>query len=84
MPRRLQGVSAEAIDLRTTLMGHDLPFPMITCPVGAQGMIHVNAEVASAGGTGMAGTLYVSSGAATKPMEDIAKATPGRSGSRST
>ena len=77
MPRRLQGVSAEAIDLRTTLMGHDLPFPMITCPVGAQGMIHVNAEVASAGGTGMAGTLYVSSGAATKPMEDIAKATPG-------
>ena len=63
MPRRLQGVSAEAIDLRTTLMGHDLPFPMITCPVGAQGMIHVNAEVASAGGTGMAGTLYVSSGA---------------------
>jgi lactate oxidase len=77
MPRRLQRVSAEAIDLRTTLMGHDLPFPMITCPIGAQGMIHVNAEVASAGGTGMAGTLYVSSGAATKPMEDIAKATPG-------
>jgi lactate oxidase len=77
MPRRLQGVSAEAIDLRTKLMGHDLPFPMITCPVGAQGMIHVNAEVANAGGTGMAGTLYVSSGAATKPMEDIAKATLG-------
>jgi len=77
MPRRLQGVSAEAIDLRTKLMGHDLPIPMITCPVGAQGMMHVNAEVANAGGTGMAGTLYVSSGAATKPMEDIAKATSG-------
>ena len=77
MPRRLQGVSAEAIDLRTTLMGHDLPFPMITCPMGGQGMFHAKAEVATSGGTGMAGTLYVSSGAATKPMEDIAKATPG-------
>ena len=77
MPRRLQGVSAEAIDLRTKLLSHDLPFPMITCPMGAQGMIHIDAEVATARGTGMAGTLYVSSGAATKPMEDIAKATAG-------
>jgi L-lactate oxidase len=75
IPRRLQGVSD--IDLRIRLLGHDLPFPMITAPMGAQGMIHVNAELASADGTGMAGTLYVSSGAATKPMEDIANATPG-------
>ena len=77
MPRRLQGISDTAIDLRIKLLGHDLPFPMITAPVGAQGMIHVNAELANASGTGIAGTLYVSSGAATKPMEDIAKATPG-------
>src|SRR5450759_765816 len=77
MPRRLQGISDTAIDLRIKLLGHDLPFPMITAPVGAQGMIHVNADLANASGTGMAGTLYVSSGAATKPMEDIAKATPG-------
>src|SRR5882757_2703943 len=76
-PRRLQGVSNEAIDLRTKLLGHDLPFPMITCPMGGQGMIHVNAEVANAGGTGAAGTLYVSSGASTKTLEEIAQATPG-------
>lgn len=77
LPRRLQGVNAEDIDLRITLMGHDLPFPMITCPMAAQGMIHVNGEVASAGGTGMAGTLYVSSSFATKTVEDVARATPG-------
>ena len=77
MPRRLQGIRAEAIDLRTTILGHALPVPMITCPMGGHGRFHVNAEVATAGGTGMAGTLYVSSGAAHKPMEDIAKATPG-------
>jgi lactate oxidase len=40
-------------------------------------MFHAKAEVATAGGTGMAGTLYVSSGAAHKPLEDIANATPG-------
>src|SRR5882757_6915216 len=77
MPRRLQGIGSDAIDLRTSLLGHDLPFPMITCPMGGHGMFHVKAEVATAGGTGMAGTLYVSSGAAHKPLEDIANATPG-------
>jgi lactate oxidase len=77
MPRRLQGVSDAAIDLRTTLLGHDLPFPMIVCPMGAQGMIHADAEVATAGGAGAAGALFVASGAANKPMEEIAKATPG-------
>jgi lactate oxidase len=77
MPRRLQGVSLTGIDLKTTILGHELPFPMITCPMGGHGGIHVDAEVGTAGGTGKAGTLYVSSGAATKPMEDIAKATPG-------
>jgi lactate oxidase len=76
-PRRLQGVSLVGIDLRTTILGHDLPAPMITCPMGGHGTFHVNAEVDTSAGTGMAGTLYVSSGASTKPMEDIAKATPG-------
>ena len=77
LPRRLQGVSATAIDMRTKLLEHDLPVPMITCPMGGHGMFHVNAEVATAGGTGMAGSLYVSSGAAHKTLEDIGKATPG-------
>jgi lactate oxidase len=45
--------------------------------MGGHGSFHVNAEVATAGGTGAAGTLYVSSGASNKPLEDIAKATPG-------
>jgi lactate oxidase len=77
LPRRLHHVSNEAIDLSTSILGHKLPFPMITCPMGGHGSFHVDAEVATAGGTGAAGTLYVSSGASTRPMEDIAKATPG-------
>src|SRR3984885_10148121 len=77
MPRRLQGVGESDIDLRTTLLGLDLPLPGFTCPTGAQGVIHVNAELPNAAGTGMAGTLFVASGASNKPMEDIAKATNG-------
>jgi L-lactate oxidase len=76
-PRRLQHISDQAIDLHTSILGHKLPFPMITCPMGGHGSFHVDAEVATAGGTGAAGALYVSSGASTRPMEDIAKATPG-------
>lgn len=82
--RRLQHISDEAIDLHTSILGHKEPFPMITCPMGGHGSFHVDAEVATAGGTGAAGALYVSSGASTRPMEDIAKATPGLpNGSRS-
>ncbi|HEY3919245.1 MAG TPA: alpha-hydroxy-acid oxidizing protein [Stellaceae bacterium] len=76
-PRRLQHVGNEAINLHTSILGHQLPFPMITCPMGGHGSFHIDAEVATAGGTGAAGTLYVSSGASTRPLEDIAKATPG-------
>ena len=75
MPRRLQGV--KDIDLRTTLLGHDLALPVFTCPTGSQGTFHVKAELPNAAGTGMAGTLFVASGASNQPMEEIAKATTG-------
>jgi len=77
MPRRLQGVNDTDIDLRTTLLGHELPLPVFTCPTGQQGIFHVNGEIPNAAGTGMAGSLFVASGASNKPMEEIAKATTG-------
>ena len=75
MPRRLQGV--KEIDLRTTLLGHDLALPVFTCPTGSQGTFHAKAELPNAAGTGAAGTLFVASGASNRPMEEIAKATAG-------
>jgi L-lactate oxidase len=75
MPRRLQGVNT--IDLRTTLLGHELALPVFTCPTGQQAIFHVNGELPNAAGAGMAGSLFVASGASSKPMEDIAKATTG-------
>ncbi len=77
MPRRLQHVDDKDIDLSTTLLGHKLPLPVFTCPTGAQGNFHVKAELPNAAGTGMAGSLFVASGASNQPMEAIAKATTG-------
>ncbi len=77
LAHRLQNVDDKAIDLRAQLLEHSLPFPMIVCPMGAQGTFHARAEAASAAGAEAAGTLFVMSGAATLPMEDVAKAHPG-------
>jgi lactate oxidase len=77
MPRRLQNVDDKDIDLHTTLLGHTLPIPVFTCPTGAQGNFHVKAELPNADGTGMAGSLFVASGASNRPMEEIAQATTG-------
>src|ERR1700735_2884454 len=77
MPRRLQNVDDKDIDLRTTLLGHELSLPVFTCPTGGQGNFHVKAELPNAAGTGMAGSLFVASGASNRPMEEIAQATTG-------
>lgn len=77
LPHRLAGVSAQKVDLSIDLLGHRLPFPIVVAPMGAHMFAHPDAEVATASGAGLAGTLYESSGASNKPLEDIAKATPG-------
>jgi lactate oxidase len=77
LPRRLQKVDDKDIDLSTTLLGHKLSLPVFTCPTGGQGSFHVKAELPNAAGTGMAGSLFVASGASNQPMEEIAKATTG-------
>ncbi|PVA11077.1 histidine kinase [Pelagivirga sediminicola] len=75
-PKRLRGVSSD-VDLSIDLLGQTLPFPIFTAPMGAHGMVHEEAEVATARGTGMAGTLYCSSGASHRTLEEIAEATQG-------
>jgi lactate oxidase len=77
LPQRLMGVAANDVDLRIRLLGHDLPFPILVAPMGAHAMVHDKAEADTAAGTGAAGTLYESSGASTKPLEEIARATKG-------
>ncbi len=71
-PRILVDVSN--IDTRIRLFGRELPFPIILAPVGAQGFVYPEGDVASVRGAGMAGaTLCISSSASMK-VEDVAKA----------
>lgn len=77
MTRRLTGISARTIDVRTTLLGTELPSPIMVAPMGVHGLVHQQGEVATAAGAGAAGALYQSSGASNRTLEDIAKATPG-------
>lgn len=77
LTHRLTGVGAKDIDLSVDLLGHKLPFPIVVAPMGAHTFVHPDGEVATASGTGAAGTIYESSGASARPLEDIAKATSG-------
>ena len=75
LPQYLVGKPAP--DLSTTLLGQRLSMPIITAPMGAHGLAHTSAELGSARGTGEAGTLYTTSTAANRTIEDIANATSG-------
>lgn len=77
LPRRLAGIGAHDIELRIRLLEHDLPYPIIVAPMGACELAHPEAEMAAAAATGAAQALYTASGASSKPLEDIAKATTG-------
>jgi 4-hydroxymandelate oxidase len=71
-PRILVDVSK--VDTRVKLFGRELPFPIILAPVGAQGFVYPDGDVAAVRGAGVAGaTLCISSSASMK-VEDVAKA----------
>ena len=74
---RLRGVDGKSIDLRTRLLGNDLPYPILVAPSGVHIFAHPMAEAATASGAGRAGALYMASGASYLPLEKIAAVTTG-------
>jgi 4-hydroxymandelate oxidase len=60
------------VDTRLTLLGHDLPFPVLLAPTGFHRLFHAEGELATARGAGITGALYTLSTAATTTIEDIA------------
>lgn len=74
---RMTGTSSKTIDTRLSLAGTHLPSPIIVAPMGMHGIVHAEAEIATAAGAGAVGTLYQCSGASNRPLEEIAKATSG-------
>src|SRR5687768_2652912 len=70
-PRILVDVSQ--IDMRVTLFGRELPFPILLAPTAYHKLAHGEGEIATAKGAGAAGATFVVSTSATSTLEDIAQ-----------
>jgi lactate 2-monooxygenase len=72
VPRMLNGPAPR--DLTTTVLGHTIPAPVITAPIGVQSIVHPDAELAvarAAAGLGLPMTLSTVS---SFPLEQVAEA----------
>ena len=72
VPRMLRDVSER--DLRTTVLGTQMPAPVLLAPVGVQTILHPDGELATARAAAEVGLPVVASTAAAHPMEEVAQA----------
>jgi lactate 2-monooxygenase len=75
VPRMLRDVSRR--DLSVELLGSRLPAPITLGPVGVQGILHAEAELASARAAASLGLVFTHSTAASRSIEDVAQASGG-------
>ncbi len=73
VPRVLAGELSER-DLSTTLLGTEIPAPVLLAPIGVQKLVHEEGELASARAAAELGLPLVVSTASSTPMEEIAAA----------
>jgi 4-hydroxymandelate oxidase len=66
-------IDASQPDLRTTVLGQPLPFPILLAPTAFQRMAHDDGELATARAAASLGALMVVSTIATVSLEDIAE-----------
>ena len=71
-PRYLRDVSAR--DLSTTVLGTEMPAPVMLAPIGVQKIVHDDAEPASARAAAELGLPFVTSTASATSLEEIAEA----------
>ena len=76
MPRMMRGVAQP--DLSIELLGHKLASPVLLAPIGVQGILHADAEVAVAKAASSLDVPIVLSTVSSKPLEDVAQAMAGR------
>ncbi|KAH9983254.1 FMN-dependent alpha-hydroxy acid dehydrogenase [Russula vinacea] len=72
MPRMLRNVTHRNLD--TTLFGVKLPSPILVAPIGVQGILHKDGELATASAAANVGVPFVLSTASTRSIEAVAKA----------
>jgi 4-hydroxymandelate oxidase len=70
-------VDCSNLDLRTTVLGQQIDFPVMVAPTAFHRLAHPDGELATARGAASAGTLMVVSTISTATMEDVAAAADG-------
>jgi isopentenyl diphosphate isomerase/L-lactate dehydrogenase-like FMN-dependent dehydrogenase len=75
VPRMLRDVSHR--DLSAEILGTQLPAPVILGPVGVQGIVHADGEVASARAAASLGLPFLLSTASSRTIEEVAQADAG-------
>jgi lactate 2-monooxygenase len=72
VPRMLRDVSQR--DLSVEVLGEPLPAPLLLGPVGVQGIVHPEAEVASGRAAASLGVPFILSTLSSRAMEEVAEA----------
>ena len=72
VPRMLRDVSAR--DLSTTILGTQMPAPLLLAPIGVQQGVHEEGELATARAAAAVGVPMIASTASHFPLEEIAEA----------
>jgi isopentenyl diphosphate isomerase/L-lactate dehydrogenase-like FMN-dependent dehydrogenase len=72
VPRMLRDVAAR--DLRTTLLGTELPAPLLLAPIGVQSIVHPEAELATGRAAAAQSVPFILSTAASHSIEQVADA----------
>jgi 4-hydroxymandelate oxidase len=70
-------VDTSDLDLRTTVLGQEIDFPVMVAPTAFHRLAHPEGELATARGTAAAGTLMVVSTISTTSLEDVAATVEG-------
>ena len=74
-PRVLRDV--RRVDTATTVLGAPLPAPIMVAPTAYHGLVHPDGELATAAGAAAAGSLMILSTQSNRPLEEVARHTPG-------
>lgn len=72
VPRMLTGATERT--LRTTVLGTELPAPVLLAPVGVQSIVHPEGELATARAASALGVPYLLSTASSHTIEQVAEA----------